>query len=96
MGNMFGQCYKLGVIDLSNINIKNCRVFERMFYRCYNLEGIIGIKNFEIDYLKNELINTDGMFEECNEFEDCIKIKSLIKNKKPFIDSAKNSIGENI
>ena len=96
MGNMFGQCYKLAVIDLSNINIKNCRVFERMFYRCYNLEGIIGIKNFEIDYLKNELINTDGMFEECNEFEDCIKIKSLIKNKKPFIDSAKNSIGENI
>ena len=84
MTSMFTFCRELEYLDLSNFYIKNTSYFQTMFAGCLKLKEIKGINNFDVDYLKQNLIITDSMFEDCDELENCQELISVIKNKKPF------------
>ena len=56
--NSFFSCDKLKVLDMSNINLKNIKNFDHMFYKVSNLEylnirGIINLPTGFADYFKN-------------------------------------------
>ena len=80
---MFNECNELEFLDLSKFNIANITDMSFMFNKCYKLKEIKGINNFDIDYIKNNEIITDHMFDECNQLKNCDKLISALKNRQP-------------
>ena len=69
--SMFNECNEIEYLDLSKFNITNVTDMSLMFNKCYKLKEIKGINNFDIDYIKNNEIITDHMFDECNQLKNC-------------------------
>ena len=77
MGFMFNECTELKYLDLSNFYTVKVTNMEHMFSKCHKLKEIKGINYFNI----SNLINTFGIFEECNEltnYEELIFLYSEI------------------
>jgi len=54
MNIMFRRCNELEYLDLSNFDISKVNKMEAMFYNCYKLKEIKGIKNFYTNQIKYE------------------------------------------
>ena len=71
MSRMFGDCYELEYLDLSNFDTSKVTNMEGMFYKCYKLKEIKGINNFNAQNAFNKM---KGIFE------DCVKLKNIKEN----------------
>lgn len=60
MSGMFGRCYKLESIDLSNFNTKNVIDMNSMFWNCSTLNSL-DVSSFDTSNVKD----MNNMFREC-------------------------------
>ena len=62
---MFGECYELKYLDLTNFNTSNVTKMNHMFTKCHKLKEIKGINKF----YTNKVTDMSAMFQYCYELE---------------------------
>ena len=60
MEYLFGACYSLSSLDLSNFKTSNVRIMKQMFYKCTNLISL-NLSNFNTSLVTN----MDSLFMNC-------------------------------